>query len=441
MSDFFEKYDLPVPRYTSYPTVPTWGEPPALDSWIQHVRDALKGAGWSMYLHVPYCESLCTFCGCNNVITRDHGREEPYVRHVLAEWESYRRLVPELEQAPLRHLHIGGGSPTFLGPDSFRAMVAPILAGRKGFEASIEVDPRTSTQAKMEAYREMGFTRVSLGVQDFNEEVQRLVNRRQPFGVTAEVVRQARALKFSSVNFDLIYGLPRQTPELMRRTTELTLELRPDRIALYSFALVPWIKPQQRLFKDTDLPRREEKWNLYRVARSMLLDAGYLEVGMDHFALPSDSLARAMVEGRLHRNFMGYTDQRTDLLLGLGVSSISETPWSFHQNEKVVNLWEQRVLAGEVPTHRGHVLTPEDREQREKILTLMTRFRVPLTQPEEVDAREFLGEMLADGLVVVQDGELRVTDSGRPFLRNAATFFDLRLRRSPAGVPRFSRSI
>ena len=273
----------------------------------------------------------------------------------------------------------------------------------------------------------------------FDPEVQRLVNRIQPESETRKVTDLARTLGFNSVNFDLIYGLPRQSLESMKRTVETTISLRPDRIALYSLAVVPWIKPAQRLFKDEDLPLPSEKRALYELARDHLLNAGYLEIGMDHFALPEDGLALALKEGRLHRNFMGYADLRTDVLLGLGVSAISESPTVFHQNEKVLPIWERKISEGTVPSLRGHKLSQEDQHQREKILHFMTRGEISLDPSEEQDARVFLDEMLSDGLVSIQDGRLKLLSA--PFLRNACSFFDLRLRRSKPDGMLFSRSI
>lgn len=446
MSQLFAKYDIPAPRYTSYPTVPYWEAAPSREDWTSHLRTTLKSeqSSWALYLHVPYCETLCTFCGCNTIITKDHRREEPYVELILKEWQNYLNAVPELQQRPLRHLHIGGGTPTFLSPDSLVRMLKPILDSvqkTENFEGSIEVDPRRTTAEQLVALKELGFDRVSLGVQDFNPEVQRLVNRIQPYEITERITTEARRLGYRSVNFDLIYGLARQTPETMIETVRKTVQLRPDRIALYSFALVPWIKPAQRLFKDEDLPVGKEKRDLYELARHELLNAGYVEVGMDHFALPTDSLSAALKNKTLHRNFMGYTDQRTDLLLGLGVSSISETPYSFHQNEKVFAAYQQRVEAGEIPTHRGHVLTDEDRARRQQIMEFMTTGTVALRSEQVQAAAEFLNEMIQDGLVALQGDTLSMTEAGKPFLRNACLFFDERLKRQKPQTQVFSRSL
>jgi oxygen-independent coproporphyrinogen III oxidase len=445
--DLLAKYDVPAPRYTSYPTVPYWETTPTTDQWISHLKSTLTGspAGWSLYLHIPYCETLCTFCGCNNIITKDHKKESPYVHMILKEWELYLKSVPELLDRPLKHIHLGGGTPTFLSTEHLIEMLKPILSKVKineHFEGSIEVDPRRTTVEQLKALRDLGFNRVSMGVQDFHPEVQRLVNRIQPFEITEKLTNEARAMGFTSVNFDLIYGMAKQTPETITDTAQKTVALRPDRIALYSLAIVPWIKPAQRLFKDEDLPKAPEKRKLYEIAREILLNAGYVEVGMDHFALPTDNLSKALESKSLHRNFMGYTDQKSDILLGLGVSSISESPWSFHQNEKVLPLYEQALNEDRIPTLRGHVLTDEDRHQRQQILELMTQYQVAFSSAEqEAAAKEFLSVMIQDGLVKIEDHHLKVTPDGKPFLRNACVFFDERLKRKQPQTKIFSSSI
>ena len=447
MKELLKKYDVPVPRYTSYPTVPYWSETPSESQWLSAVEGSLAAetSAWSLYLHIPFCETLCTFCGCNTSITKDHAKGLPYVDSLLKEWQFYRERFPQLAQRRLSHLHLGGGTPTFLAAEELKRLLEPLLAssgwdpGRS--QGSIEVDPRRTNREQLQALRSLGFQRVSLGVQDFDPEVQRLVNRLQPEDVTRAITESSRELGFSSVNFDLIYGLPKQTAASFEDTVEKTLRLRPDRIALYSFALVPWIKPAQRLFKDEDLPKGEEKRALYESARESFLASGYVEIGMDHFALAEEPLAIALKEKRLHRNFMGYTEFRTDLLLGLGVSSISETPTAFHQNEKVLPLWDQKVNAGELPTHRGHRLTEADQRQREQILRFMTLGETSLSADEQLDARSFLAPMLADQLVKLEGDRLKITEAGRPFLRNACALFDLRLRHAQPSTRIFSQSI
>ncbi|MBL8189705.1 MAG: oxygen-independent coproporphyrinogen III oxidase [Acidobacteria bacterium] len=447
LKDLFAKYDVPAPRYTSYPTVPFWTKSPTTEQWVASLNDALgdETATWAIYMHLPFCETLCTFCACNTVTTRDHGREDGYVDLLLREWALYRQVAPQLASRPLQQLHLGGGSPTFFSADNLKRILTPMLGDAQkdeaNFDASVEIDPRRTTLDQLQTLYGLGFTRISLGVQDFNEEVQKLVNRHQPFEITRRVNDQAREVGYTSINFDLIYGLPRQTLQSIELTAEKTIELRPDRIALYSFALVPWIKPTQRSYKDEDLPKAGEKRALYERARQMLLDAGYIEIGMDHFALPHDPLSLAQAEGKLHRNFMGYTEARTRVLLGFGVSAISETPTCFHQNEKKLQDYERRVLAGELPTMRGHLLTEEDQQRREQILEFMTRFKVELSHEQQTDAREFLQPLLNDGLVELAGDELQLTEAGRPFLRNATMFFDQRLRRQEPQTQIFSQAL
>jgi oxygen-independent coproporphyrinogen-3 oxidase len=441
----FAKYDVPAPRYTSYPTVPYWNDPPTPEEWLNILREEVNPqTRWSVYVHVPFCESLCTFCGCNNTITKNHGVEQPYVDKVLREWQLYRQSVPQLLARPLAHLHLGGGSPSFLSPASLERLLAGLLSEVQRepcFEGSMEVDPRRTHREQIEILRRWGFNRLSLGVQDFNPEVQRLINRHQPFEVTEQVIRWGRELGFESINIDLIYGLPRQDLACIEHSVAQTLKLRPDRLALYSFALVPWIKPQQRLFKDEDVPSGEAKRQLYERARELLLAAGYVEIGMDHFALPEDPLTESLKLKKLHRNFMGYTDQETDILLGLGVSSISETPRCFHQNEKLLAHYEKRIDAGEIPTLRGHKLTEEDRLHRGQIRDLMCRGDVELVPAQRDDLESVLAEMVTDGLVKFENNTLSITAQGRPFLRNTCMALDMRLRRQQPATKVFSQSL
>ncbi|MDX1415897.1 MAG: oxygen-independent coproporphyrinogen III oxidase [Candidatus Promineifilaceae bacterium] len=443
------KYDVPAPRYTSYPTVPYWTDSPTSEQWISALQQVFADnprSEWSLYLHIPFCESLCTFCGCNTFITRNHQNEITYTEAIHREWQSYLELVPALKEAPLRQIHLGGGTPTFYAPENLRRLIQPLLdeltIDPSSFEGSIEVGPRSTTREQLAVLRELGFQRISMGVQDFNPEVQRLINRIQPYEMTRDLTMMAREMGFESVNYDLIYGLPAQTAESFQRTAETTMSLRPDRIALYSFAFVPWIKKAHRLFTEEDLPKGAEKRKLYELARETFLRAGYVELGLDHFSLPDDSLYRAYEAGELHRNFMGYTDQRTEVMIGLGVSSISEAPTCFHQNEKGLNEYKRRALAGEIPTLRGHLLNEEDRQQREQILQFMTRQEVLLHDEEQaLDVQVYLDELIHDGLVTVEGRRMQLLEEGRPFLRNAAMALDLRLRREKPETRTFSQSV
>jgi oxygen-independent coproporphyrinogen III oxidase len=447
VTDLFAKYDVPAPRYTSYPTVPFWTDSPTTEQWLNELDFALRdeAATWSLYFHLPFCETLCTFCACNTVITRDHGREEGYIDLLSTEWNVYLKRVPALTERSLLGVHLGGGTPTFFSEQNLERILKPILSQTSidadRFEASVEVHPGHTTREQLVTLRGLGFTRISIGVQDFDPEVQRLVNRHQPHEVTKSVTDAARELGYTSVNYDLIYGLPRQNLNRFRETVEKTINLRPDRIALYSFARVPWIKPAQRSYKDEDIPVGGEKRALYEIARELLTTAGYTEIGMDHFALPRDGMAQAQRNGTLHRNFQGYTETRTRVLLGLGVSAISETPGCFHQNEKAFPVYERRVRQGEIPTLRGHLLSAEDKQLREQILQFMTRFEVELLPGQREDARSYLHQMIDDGLVEVADQKLLLTEKGTPFLRNACMFFDQRLRSQEQRPQVFSQAL
>lgn len=446
MKDLLRKYDVQAPRYTSYPTVPYWTDSPTTDEWIASLKSVFKGpATWSLYLHVPFCETLCTFCGCNTMITKNHGLEGGYVDLLLKEWDLYRERVPEILDFPLQQMHLGGGTPTFLAASELKRLVSTLLSkvkiSNEFFDGSIEVDPRRTKLDQLQVLRELGFKRISLGVQDFDANVQRLVNRVQPFEVTEEITKQARSIGYDSVNFDLIYGLPKQTVESFDVSIDKTIELKPDRIALYSFAMVPWIKPAQRLFKDEDLPEAELKRALFESAREKLMSAGYKEIGMDHFALEHDSLNEALKKQRLHRNFMGYTEVKTDVLLGLGVSSISETPTCFHQNEKVLPVYERRVLNAEIPTLRGHKLTQEDQDVRAQILDFMTLGAVQLKPTQVEDVRTFLTPLIEDQLVSIEGSTLSVSEKGKPFLRNACMALDVHMRKNKPDAKVFSRSV
>jgi len=447
ITQLLEKYDVPVPRYTSYPAVPNWQQAPSPAQWFAAIDAALQPADASLavYVHLPFCETLCTFCGCNTVITRNHDRSAPYIATVLAELDLYLASVPVLAQRSVAQLHLGGGTPTFMPPDVLTALLhgiasrLPLRAAE--YEASVEVDPRVTTRAHLDAMRAQGMTRISLGVQDIDHEVLRLVNRPQPLEITASLCAAARDSGYESINFDLIYGLPGQTQSTMMRLAEAVLRLRPDRLAVYSFARVPWIKPAQRKFTDEQVPSGAAKRELYEVLREALIGAGYIELGLDHFALPHDALAKSASAGSLHRNFMGYTDRRTTSLLGLGVSAISETPSCYHQNEKVITVYERRVGEAEIPTHRGHLLSDDDRRRAGLIRSLMTAGRAPLTDDDRDEARRELAPLVADGIVEIDHRELRITPSGKPFIRNAAAFFDTYLRNSAREGPVYSKAI
>ena len=444
------KYDVAGPRYTSYPTVPYWHSTPSQSQWLERIGRAISSANApaaALYVHVPFCRALCTFCGCNTRITRSHSIVLPYLQSVLGELDLYLRGL-QCEHIEIGELHLGGGTPTFLDPAELEWLLSGLQARarcRTGAVGSVEVDPRVTTSAQLEVLARHGFRRISLGVQDFDPRVQAIVNRVQSEAQVREVTQEARARGFDSVNFDLIYGLPLQTPASIEATMAAVRRLRPDRIALYAYAHVPWIRPGQRRYTEADLPQAEHKRLLYELGRESLEREGYREIGLDHFALETDSLWRAQQSGALHRNFMGYTDACVHPLIGLGVSAIGDVGDAFVQNEKDLQRYQQRVAGGELPIQRGHLLDAEDQILRRHILRLMTRLETRWDAPEDYteyldSVRQRLAEPLADGLVQLDAASCRVTVRGRAFLRNICMAFDARLSRRLPDKALFSRT-
>lgn len=448
-SDLIARYDVAGPRYTSYPTVPYWERGPSEAEWLEHLAQALSrgraaGQGAALYLHVPFCRALCHYCGCNTVITRDTSVSDPYVDRVLAEWKLYRERLGAIR---LGELHVGGGTPTFLTAAQLVRLLGGILGQvtvEPGAELGIEADPRVTTAEQLHALAGLGFTRLSLGIQDFDPTVQQAVNRLQSPEEVRAVTESARSAGFTGINYDLIYGLPRQTPEGIRATVETVRTMRPDRIAFYGYAHVPWLKGVQRRFEDADVPAGATKRTLYELGHGLLLEAGYREIGLDHFALETDGLWRAARDGRMHRNFMGYTDRSTLPLFALGVSAIGDTWTAYAQNEKSVTAWAEAVDAGRLPISRGHVLDEEDLRLRRHILDVMTRMETrwdPAQPPLSAEGLATLRAMSDDGLLRLSEGRLEVTEAGRPFVRNACMAFDARLARRAPGAPLFSRTV
>jgi oxygen-independent coproporphyrinogen-3 oxidase len=443
------KYDVPGPRYTSYPTVPYWESTPGETEWLACVGRALAGSehGAAIYVHVPFCRQLCTFCGCNTRITRTHAIILPYVEAVLAEYRLYRERLGVAAPA-IGEVHLGGGTPTFLTPEELDRLLSGLFevsSLRRDAALSIEVDPRVTTAEQLALLARHGFRRISLGVQDFDPRVQDIVNRVQSEEQVRMVTDTARSRGFDSVNFDLIYGLPLQTRASIESTMDAVCRLRPDRIALYGYAHVPWIKPGQRRFTEADLPEGAAKRALYERSRERLDAEGYREIGLDHFALESDSLWHAAQSGRLHRNFMGYTEAFTRPLFGLGASAIGDAGDAFAQNEKDLQQYQQRIAQQELPIIRGHRLDAEDLSLRQHILNLMTRLE---TRWSERDYTPYLdavpgklAEFAADGLVQLGDRSVRVTAAGRAYLRNICMAFDARLARQSPDKALFSRTV
>jgi oxygen-independent coproporphyrinogen-3 oxidase len=450
-TDLIRRWNTAAPRYTSYPTVPCWQHSPEEDEWKNEVRFTYsslpENEGISLYIHLPYCESLCTYCGCNTRITINHAVEEPYVNAVLKEWEMYTQLFNTTPQ--IRELHLGGGTPTFFSAANLQTLLSGIFSKavlHPNASLSFEAHPANTTVEHLETLYALGFRRLSLGIQDFDPLVQKTINRTQSFESVREVTEAARRIGYTSVNFDLIYGLPKQTLQSVRETFRLTNQLRPDRIAFYSYAHVPWIKPGQRSFTEADLPGNEQKLALYNCGRQMLEKAGYKEIGMDHFALPADELNKAAEEGSLHRNFMGYTTSPSRLLIGLGVSAISDSWLAYAQNFKTVEAYLEAVNNGRLPVFRGHLLNTEDVKMRRHILNIMCRYATHWPAGTHEQAfYQTIAERLAphrhDGLVKLNPGALEVTPLGRAFLRNICMAFDERLYASEQEKVMFSKAV
>ncbi|MUP47300.1 oxygen-independent coproporphyrinogen III oxidase [Gramella sp. BOM4] len=452
-SNFISKYNVPGPRYTSYPTVPYWDEDSFsskkwVHSLVKSYNESNSIEGISLYIHLPFCESLCTFCGCNKRITKNHDVELPYLKSVLREWEMYCDLFDK--RPVIRELHIGGGTPTFFSAENLKLLLDGIFNLAKkspDAELSFEGHPNNTASAHLETLADLGFTRVSYGVQDYNSKVQKAIHRIQPFENVKSATENARLAGFTSVGHDIIFGLPFQTKEDIINTIEKTTQLMPDRIAFYSYAHVPWIKGNgQRGFKEEDLPTAEEKRAQYETGKQLLLDAGYVEIGMDHFALKTDSLYKAVGNNSLHRNFMGYTSSKTQAMIGLGVSAISDSWYGFAQNVKGVEEYQHLVKNNILPVFRGHILNREDLVIRRHILNLMCRlktawFTLNYSFDELPEVLSQLEEMKNDQLVKIDGKNLQVTEAGRPFVRNVCMAFDLRMRRNKPETQLFSMCI
>lgn len=452
-TSLIQKYNVPGPRYTSYPTVPYWDETTfSAESWkksfIQSFSESNSSEGISLYIHLPFCESLCTFCGCHKRITKRHEVENPYIEAVLKEWNLYCDLFPE--KPIIKEIHLGGGTPTFFSPENLEQLINGIFKRAekaKEHEFSFEGHPNNTSREHLQKLYDLGFRRVSFGVQDYSEKVQRAIHRIQPFHNVAKVTFWAKEIGYTSISHDLIFGLPFQSLENIIDTIEKTKSLSPDRLAFYSYAHVPWIKGNgQRGFKDEDVPKDDEKRRLYEVGKQLLDKKGYHEIGMDHFALKKDTMFQAFQEGKLHRNFMGYTSSKTQLMIGLGTSSISDSWYGFAQNEKTLEDYYARLENNEIPVSKGHILSDEDLIIRRHILNLMCQFTTSWDENhlyfnEIPEVLIQLQEMENDGLVILQHNAITVTEKGKPFVRNICMAFDLRLKRNIPQTQLFSMTV
>lgn len=451
-SNLLQKYNVQVPRYTSYPTVPVWQENILMSDWEEAVKrdfNASNGEkGISLYIHLPFCESLCTYCGCNKKITTNHGVEFEYIDAIMEEWRLYTQLMAT--KPVIRELHLGGGTPTFFSPENLEKLLSAIFRSailHPDHEFSFEGHPNNTTAAHLQKLFDLGFRRVSYGVQDNDPEVQRIINRIQPFENVQSATAAARSIGYKSVNYDLIYGLPKQTTAGMTKTIEQTISQRPDRVAFYSYAHVPWTSRGQRLFDENDLPGATEKLELYRIGKELFLKNGYIDLGMDHFALPTDDLYKAAQAGKLHRNFMGYTTQATNVLIGLGVSSISSTGKAFAQNSKTIHNYYEQISKGKLAVEKGFFLSDEDVRFGQYILDISCRGNTTFL-PEDLDTINTyclpeLKKLEADRLVEIRPLGVTITESGKNFIRNICSAFDLYIQKNKAASEKrlFSKAI
>jgi oxygen-independent coproporphyrinogen-3 oxidase len=451
--EFLARYNRPGPRYTSYPTAPVWNDAFGPDD-LEKVHEEADRARTpvSLYTHIPFCESLCLFCACNVIIQKDKNVAPPYLGVLKRELERVSRSVSR--ERPVVQFHWGGGTPTYLTPEQIEDLFG---AARERFtfaahaEVGIEVDPRVTSHAHLETLRRLGFNRLSMGIQDFHPDVQKAINRIQPFELTRDLIAVARELGFDSINVDLIYGLPYQTPERFAHTVDQILQLAPDRIALFSYAHVPWLKKQQGAFA-AHLPEGMQKFEIFRTGLLKFLEAGYLYIGMDHFAKPGDELAISQQNRTLHRNFQGYTTKAGADLYGMGVTAISGIQSAYAQNHRDLASWEKAVAERGIATMRGYHLSEDDRLRRAVISRLLCHTVVvkeEIAREFGVDFDHYFAEELQrlepsreDGLVLVEADEIRATWLGRIFIRNLAMIFDPYLEKQQlAAKPLFSKTL
>ena len=451
--EFLARYNRPGPRYTSYPTAPVWTDTFGSQD-LEKVHEEAERARTpvSLYMHIPFCESLCLFCACNVIIQKNKDVAPPYLRVLKQEMERIAKSISRDREVV--QFHWGGGTPTYLTPEQIEDLFG---AARNLFhfaadaEVGIEVDPRVTTQAHLETLRRLGFNRLSMGIQDFHPDVQKAIHRIQPFELTRELVAGARGLGFDSINVDLIYGLPHQTPERFAHSVDQILELAPDRVALFSYAHVPWLKKQQGSFA-AFLPEGMQKFEIFRTGLLKFLEAGYLYIGMDHFAKPGDELAVAQQNRTLHRNFQGYSTKGGADLYGMGVTAISGIQNAYAQNQRELATWEKAVKERGIATMRGYRLSQDDLVRRAVISRLLCHTVIvkdEIAREFGIDFDAYFAEDLQhlepareDGLVLLEGGEIRATWLGRIFIRNLAMVFDPYLERQQlAAKPLFSKTL
>ncbi|MDA8127178.1 MAG: oxygen-independent coproporphyrinogen III oxidase [Betaproteobacteria bacterium] len=449
--ELLQKYSVPGPRYTSYPTAPYFSTTFSEADWVDALSVPAPERDLSLYAHIPFCDSLCYYCGCNMVATRDYSKTQPYLAALEKEMARTAALVDPARV--VRQLHWGGGTPTYLNPGDIHRLMEMMRTRftlADDAEVSCEVDPRELTRGHLEALRTAGFNRLSFGVQDMDPDVQQAVNRVQSEALIRQVLDWSRELGFSSINLDLIVGLPKQTVESFRRTLERVVEWAPDRLAVFAYAHVPWLKKHQNLIHEADLPGSAARLGLQQAVNEMLGAAGYVNIGLDHFARADDELVRAQQNKTLWRNFQGYTTHKDCDILAFGVSSISQTADVYMQNDKNLRRYEDRVSKTGLAVERGIKLSRDDRIRRDAITRVMCDLELDFAAFGSewgiaftdyfADALAALAPLAADGLLTVGADRISVTPTGRLFLRNIGMCFDLYLKEAAANKPRYSRT-
>ncbi|MBW2275932.1 MAG: oxygen-independent coproporphyrinogen III oxidase [Deltaproteobacteria bacterium] len=455
--ELLERHDRPGPRYTSYPTAVEFDEQFTAADYRERLRGASRRGDdpLSLYVHIPFCEQRCAFCGCNSIITKNRELAQDYLGLVDRELELLASHLPERRE--LMQYHWGGGTPTYLNVEQMAQLQAAVTdrfhIGQSA-EVAIEVDPEVTTIEQLEVARKLGFNRLSIGIQDFTPQVLDAIGRVLTVERARELVEAARSLGFESVNFDLIYGLPHQRVETFGKALDQVIELRPDRLAVYSFAYVPWIRPNQKRIDPEALPDREGKFALFTQAVRAFLEAGYLQIGMDHFALPDDEMGRAVSRRRLYRNFMGYTVHRATDMLGVGVSSIGAVEGAFVQNSKKLPSYRRAIDEGQFPVERGLALSPDDLIRQRAITELMCNFYLDFAEVGAdlgIDCTDYfaaelfrLGEAggpVDNGFIEITDQGIEVLPLGRLFVRNVCMVFDRYLEQKTGDKPVFSRTV
>lgn len=420
-----------VPRYTSYPTAPHFHHGVNAEQYVKWLQELNESHTLSLYFHIPYCKQLCWFCGCHAKVVNNYDPVERYLTLLEKEVELMGELLPK---SPVTHIHFGGGSPTIINAENFAALMRNIRQCFNVSDASdvaIEIDPRTVDAAKIAAYADSGVTRASLGVQDFTPRVQGAINRIQPYDMVKEVTSMLQSSGIDALNIDLIYGLPYQTCKTTQKTIEQTLTLAPDRISLFGYAHVPWMRKHQKLVPEDALPTPELRGDMFEIASEMLINAGYVAIGLDHFAKPDDPLTLAMQNGELQRNFQGYTTDTADALLGLGVSSISSLPQGYVQNASDNSEYAKAIKAGSLPVSKGVALTDDDKDRRAIIMSLMCQLHAPVPQDKYAAELQELQGYIEHGDVSYDAGVMTINPTAQKRLRMIASTFDHYFQDSP----------